>query len=115
MIKMCTGCGRLNDEPLGLNKNGEPYLACCPDNNYREIGGVEWLIEQVKDDQYKRANTPAEWAEIYKKAKAIQKQNMIDFAIAAYQDISELMGVEFHKISENKLNFENYFNERLGG
>jgi hypothetical protein len=40
---------------------------------------------------------------------------MIDFAIAAYQDISELMGVEFHKISENKLNFENYFNERLGG
>ena len=36
-MKQCTGCGKYNNEPLGLNKNGEPYLACCPDNNYVEV------------------------------------------------------------------------------
>ena len=36
-MKECTGCGKYNSEPLGLNKNGEPYLACCPDNNYVEV------------------------------------------------------------------------------
>lgn len=48
MAKRCTGCGRLDTEPLGLNKDGEPYLACCPDNNYKEITAVDWLVEQYK-------------------------------------------------------------------
>lgn len=47
---MCTGCGRLNNKPLGLNKNGEPYLACCPDNNYIPTTSVEWLVEQLFAD-----------------------------------------------------------------
>jgi hypothetical protein len=37
MIKQCTGCGHLSTDPLGNNANGEPYLACCPDNNYVEV------------------------------------------------------------------------------
>lgn len=36
-MKKCTGCGRIDNEPLGLNKYGEPFLACCPDNNYVEM------------------------------------------------------------------------------
>lgn len=47
-VKICTGCGRLNTEPLGLNKHGEPYLACCPDNNYKPVTAVEWLRNELK-------------------------------------------------------------------
>ena len=47
MAKKCTGCGRLDTEPLGLNKNGEPFLSCCPDNNYKEITALEWLEAKV--------------------------------------------------------------------
>ena len=36
-MKQCTGCGRYDNEPIGLNNNGNPYLACCPDNNYVEV------------------------------------------------------------------------------
>jgi len=35
--KFCTGCGRSSLKPLGNNPKGEPYLSCCPDNNYRTI------------------------------------------------------------------------------
>lgn len=49
MAQKCTGCGRLNTEPLGLNKNGEPYLACCPDNSYKDITSVEWLVEKLEE------------------------------------------------------------------
>ena len=45
-IKKCTGCGRYEKEPLGMNKLGEPFLACCPDSNYKEVTAVEWLRDQ---------------------------------------------------------------------
>lgn len=35
--KICTGCGRSSLTPLGLNPKGDPYLACCPDNNYVDV------------------------------------------------------------------------------
>jgi hypothetical protein len=44
-MKQCTGCGKYNTEPLGLNKNGEPYLACCPDNNYVEVNDMKIYSE----------------------------------------------------------------------
>lgn len=46
-IKKCTGCGRYEKEPLGINKLGEPFLACCPDSNYKEVTAVEWLINEA--------------------------------------------------------------------
>lgn len=29
-----------------MNKLGEPFLACCPDSNYKEVTAVEWLRDQ---------------------------------------------------------------------
>ena len=58
MIRKCTGCGRLSTEPLGLNSKGEPFLACCPDNNYRPITAVEWFAGQLgitKGTMFERA------------------------------------------------------------
>jgi hypothetical protein len=42
-IKICSGCGRLSNNPLGLNDLGVPYVACCPDNNYVELKQGEWF------------------------------------------------------------------------
>ena len=36
-MKICTGCGHFDNEPLGLNSEGNEYIACCPDNNYVDI------------------------------------------------------------------------------
>lgn len=44
-MKQCTGCGRYDSEPLGFNKNGNPYLACCPDNNYVEVNDMKIYSE----------------------------------------------------------------------
>ena len=40
-----------------------------------------------------------------------EKQQMIDFAIGAYQDISRMKGVSENLISENKILFEDYYNQ----
>ena len=44
-MKQCKGCGRYDSEPLGFNKNGNPYLACCPDNNYVEVNDMKIYSE----------------------------------------------------------------------
>lgn len=87
-IKICTGCGRLNTEqPLGLNKNGEPYLACCPDNDYKLITAVEWLIKRYSD-------YGTLYYEDMTKAKAMEKeQNFRDFV--AGQNSMEEGGKDF--------------------
>ena len=74
MAKQCTGCGRIDNEPLGLNKHGEPYLACCPENNYKEITAVEWLVYQVNSDCL---NSAFIRPELVMQAKAMEKSNMI--------------------------------------
>ena len=67
IVKKCTGCGRLNTEqPLGLNKKGEPYLACCPDNNYIDITVVEFLLDNI------HLLHSQKWNEIVEQAKQIE-------------------------------------------
>lgn len=39
-ISVCSGCGKYNIEPLGVNRNGEPFMACCPDSSYNEVETV---------------------------------------------------------------------------
>jgi hypothetical protein len=48
-MKKCTGCDRTDDKPLGINKDGKQYLACCPDNNYREMTAMEELQIRLFD------------------------------------------------------------------
>jgi hypothetical protein len=40
-----------------------------------------------------------------------EKEQIIDFAIGAYQDISRMKGVSENLISENKIIFEQYYNQ----
>lgn len=82
MAKKCTGCGRLNTEPLGLNKNGEPYLACCLDN------GVNYDYEEGFVDGYKKAKET-----LYTKEQlmdAIRLARQIDYCNADYEIIVSL-------------------------
>lgn len=49
-ISFCTGCGRCNLKPMGLNSLGEKYLSCCPDANYLTIEQLkEKAVNQFKD------------------------------------------------------------------
>ena len=71
-IKMCTGCGRLNTQPLELNKNGESYLACCLDYNYKPVTAVEWL-EMTFNIREGFLNTND-----FKQAKQMEKEQIIN-------------------------------------
>jgi hypothetical protein len=72
-IRRCTGCGRFENEPLGVNENGEPYLACCPDSRYRNITAVQWLeSEMLKPNLSMR--------DILEQAKEMEKAEKIKFA-----------------------------------
>ena len=94
-IKMCTGCGRLNTQPLfGLKKNGQPYLACCPDNSYKEITAVEWL-EMTFNIREGFLNTN-------------------DFEQAKQMEKNQIMAAFVTGKIDNNLNSEQYYNETYG-
>lgn len=103
VIKMCTGCGRLNTEqPLGLNKHGEPYLACCPDNSYKEITAVEWLYKEVKENFFDIKKCKA----LLQQAKAMDKRQKID----AYKH-GQNNGYMFSDGVGNIIDAEQYYNQ----
>jgi hypothetical protein len=49
--------------------------------------------------------------ELYEQAKAMEKEQKIEFAFDFYYDFSNQLGVPFNLISENRLNAEQYYNE----
>ena len=69
---------------------------------------TEWFHEL-------KANYPYMANEIFDKGfnKYLEKEKeqMIDFSIGAYQDISRMKGVSENLISENKILFEDYYNQ----
>lgn len=91
-MKICTGCGRSENEPLGLNKKGEPYLACCPDSNYVEPspspGEGAVIVEGVKDDFFESLFTGGK--------EEFQKINQSDFNQQSVK-ILERLGTEYSK------------------
>lgn len=99
-MKKCKGCGRYDNQPLGLNKKGEPYLACCPNNDYVETPAIDWLVEKFFST--KRESTVEE---IIEQAKAIAKQQTIDSFVFAYL-IGEPITIEDATIAAEK-----YYNE----
>jgi hypothetical protein len=49
---------------------------------------VEWLVEQIKSDQYQKALSLSEWMKVFEQAKAMEKEQMCGFAefVATYSD-----------------------------
>lgn len=39
---------------------------------------IDWLIEQIKDDQFNKVKTNLEWSEIFKQAKELEKEQIMD-------------------------------------
>jgi hypothetical protein len=97
MIKVCKGCGRLSNEPLGVNKNGEPYLACCPDNDYRVISAVEWYAleeSQLALDWYNKKITASQFVEkklnLVEQAKEMEEEQRNNLPIHIHEGLSNL-------------------------
>jgi hypothetical protein len=57
----CTGCGKLSTDTIGLNKKGEPYLACCPDSNYKPMAHFSSVDEAVKLLKLDKRHKWQEW------------------------------------------------------
>jgi hypothetical protein len=47
-MKIFTWCGHFDNETLGLNAEGNEYLACCPQEDYVDITLPELRL-QLKD------------------------------------------------------------------
>ncbi len=65
---------------------------------------VEWLLDQIQQKLYIRES-------VIEQAKAMEKEQMIDFGFDTYCFISGIMKVPFEQISENKLNAEHNYKE----
>ena len=86
----------------------EPYLACCPNNDYVEIPAVEWLVNQVNSDCLTSAFIEPKLVE---QAKAIAKQQTIDSFVKAYL-IGEPITIEDATIAAEKYYNETYDNTK---
>jgi len=115
-IRRCTGCGRFENEPLGVNKNGEPYLACCPDSRYRNITAVQWLVEQINGYSYGtglpsgmnvRIDIPKD---IIEKGLEMEKKQIVEAYNGKVSDTSHLVRKSF---IENTSVGEQYYNETM--
>lgn len=104
-MKKCTGCGRTDEKPLGLNKNGEPYLACCPDSSYYEITAVEWLLNEFQEAHKDFGGLDLEWLKRFNQAKEMEKQQIID---AVNETMEEMNLYESFRTLKNG---EQYYNE----
>jgi hypothetical protein len=76
---------------------------------------VEWLLNQL-DEVYhiKEKFLPSDWEFIEEQAKAMEKEQMIRFAISCHQNILRDRKAPENIISENLLLFEQYYNETYG-
>jgi D-hexose-6-phosphate mutarotase len=74
---------------------------------------VEWLINKIIAKQNGKGDSIS-MDEIFKQAKEMEKQQMIDFAFDTYYFISGIMKVPFHQVSENKIHAETNYTETYG-
>ena len=47
---------------------------------------VDWLIEQVKDDQLKSAKPDTDWSNVFQKAKEIEQSQLVEHYTAGVKD-----------------------------
>ena len=94
-MRQCTGCGRYDSEPLGFNKNGNPYLACCPDNNYVEVNDMKIYSElQI--------------------VQSLKHHNILDSEIHKITSFMEPMEIPSDEDIEDMSKFEYYDEEQRG-
>ena len=55
-----------------MNKLGEPFLACCPDSNYKEVTAVEWLR-----DQFHKV-PQSQFGNLFEQAAQMHRKQIID-------------------------------------
>jgi hypothetical protein len=73
-------------------------------NGYNEPDYID-INEEYRDTFIAGAEWQAE--------RMYSKEDMIEFAFNAYYNISELMGVPFNLISENRGNIEDYYDKQF--
>ena len=60
----------------GSNDIHECY--CNKQNNMKSVTAVEWLIQNIVEDQTIKAKSMSEWIEIFEQAKAMEKLQIED-------------------------------------
>jgi hypothetical protein len=79
---------------------------------------VEWLFEQLVNyisyDDDRAFKQHEDIIDIVNKAKAMEKEQMIRFAIACHQDILTSRNAPEHLIAENLILFEQYYSKIYG-
>ena len=83
----------------GSNQIHECYCN-LNNNNMKEFTAVEWLIQNIVEDQTIKAKSMSEWIKIFEQAKAMEKEQIEN----AYGD-----GLNAHRT--NFCNREEYYNE----
>ena len=73
--------------------------------NNKEQTAIEWLFEQFNNQDIPFGS------HLFKEAKELEKQQMIEFAFNFYYDFSNEQEVPFYKITENKDHVEDYYNK----
>ena len=78
------------------------------DGLYTQLTAIDWIYGKIVYEQTIKSYTPKEWQEIYKQAKAMEKEQMEDCWIAAHQaGRFEGKGIA----QEDWQTFFNYYNE----
>lgn len=65
------------------------------------LTAVEWLIQEIKNDQFVKSKNAKEWNEIFDKAKEMEKEKMIQFCIDWF--------------ASREMNIREYYNQTYGG
>jgi hypothetical protein len=52
---------------------------------------VEWLIEQIKSDQYQKALSLSEWMKVFEQAKEMEKEQIRDAYEEGYNRVAKLI------------------------
>lgn len=75
-MKICNGCGHFDNVPLGLNAEGNEYLACCPDNDYVDIALPELRLrlKEVNKQLDKLLSVGSNDESIVDEKRQLQKQ-----------------------------------------
>jgi hypothetical protein len=85
-------------------------------NNMAQQTAVEYLIKEIKNDVFIHSKSTKEWNIIFKKSKAMEKEQMISAMIYTFNQQNTLpYGMEYLLKRDGMLeDCENYYKETYG-